>query len=115
MRLVRLIFRAFGWLLTPFMAWAASFFGGVAGMMLATRIRDPFTGILVAVVCSGIAGFAGLLLWLRLLRKSPEIREALAVAADGTPDIMLGEPILDRDHDGDHDRPASEPHAPPAS
>jgi len=95
MRWIRLLFRAFGWLLTPFMAWAASFFGCVAGAMLATRIRDPFTGLIVTAVTGGVAGFTGLLLWLRLLRQSPEIREALAVSADGTPDIVAALPILD--------------------
>jgi hypothetical protein len=95
MRWVRLVFRAFGWLLTPFMAWAASFFGCVAGAMLATRIRDPFTGLIVTAITGGVTGFTGLLLWLRLLRSSPEIREVLAVSEDGTPDIVSGVPRLD--------------------
>jgi len=37
-RWVRLIFRIFGWLLTPFLAWAASFFGAVGGALIAMRI-----------------------------------------------------------------------------
>lgn len=86
MRWLRLFFRAFGWLLTPFMAWAASFFGCVAGAMLATRIRDPITGVIVTAVLGGLAGFTGLMAWLHLLRSSPEIREVLAVTEDGTPD-----------------------------
>lgn len=86
MRWVRLFFRAFGWLLTPFMAWAASFFGCVAGEVIATRIADPTRGLIVAAVCGAVAGFATLILWLRLLRSSPAIREALAVTIDGTPD-----------------------------
>lgn len=94
MRWIRLLFRAFGWLLTPFMAWAASFFGFVGGAMVATRIRDPFTGLIVAVATSGVAGFTGLLLWLRFLRRSPEVREVLAVAEDGTPDIAASLPIF---------------------
>jgi hypothetical protein len=105
MRWIRLLFRAFGWLLTPFMAWAASFFGFVAGAMVATRIRDPFTGLIVAVVTSGIAGFTGLLLWLRFLRQSPEVREVLAVSEDGTPDIATHLPII-ADLPDDSDAPA---------
>jgi hypothetical protein len=93
MRLLRLFFRAFGWLLTPFMAWAASFFGCVAGAMLATRIADPITGLLVTAALGGIAGFSGLMAWLRLLRTSPEIREVLAVDAEGTPDLVT--PLMD--------------------
>jgi hypothetical protein len=93
MRFLRLFFRAFGWLLTPFMAWAASFFGCVAGAMLATRIADPITGLLVTAILGGVAGFSGLMAWLRLLRTSPEIREVLAVDEEGTPDLVT--PLMD--------------------
>lgn len=86
MRWVRLLFRIFGWLLTPFLAWAASFFGAVAGALLALRLDDPVRGLAVTAICGGLAGFACLIGWLRFLRRSPEIREVLAVTADGTPD-----------------------------
>lgn len=86
MRWVRLFFRVFGWLLTPFMAWAASFFGCVAGAMLAARIEDPVTGLIITAVAGGIAGFVAVILWLRLVRSSPEIQEALAVTEEGVPD-----------------------------
>ena len=101
MRWVRLFFRAFGWLLTPFMAWAASFFGCVAGEVIAARLASPTRGLLVSAVCGAAAGFVTLVLWLRLLRRSPGIREALAVTEDGTPDTAaLGEPtILDPDEE----------------
>jgi hypothetical protein len=101
MRWVRLFFRAFGWLLTPFMAWAASFFGCVAGEIIAGRLASPTRGLLVSAACGATAGFVTLVLWLRLLRRSPGIREALAVTEDGTPDTAtLGEPtILDPDEE----------------
>jgi hypothetical protein len=86
MRWVRLLFRIFGWLLTPFLAWAASFFGAVAGALLALKLEDPVRGLAVTAVCGGIAGFACLIAWLHYLRRSPEIREVLAVTEDGTPD-----------------------------
>ena len=86
MRWLRLLFRIFGWLLTPFLAWAASFFGAVGGALIAMRIGDPVDGLAVTALCGAIAGFAVLILWLRYLRRSPEIREALAVTEDGTPD-----------------------------
>lgn len=93
MRWVRLFFRAFGWLLTPFMAWAASFFGCVAGEILAARLASPGRGLLVSAACGALAAFVTLVLWLRLLRRSPAIREALAVTEDGTPDTAsLAEP-----------------------
>lgn len=86
MRWVRLLFRIFGWLLTPFLAWAASFFGAVAGALLALRLEDPVRGLVITAICGGVAGFACLIGWLRFLRRSPEVREVLAVTADGTPD-----------------------------
>ena len=86
MRWVRLFFRAFGWLLTPFMAWAASFFGCVAGEVLAARLHDPQQGLILSAICGAAAGFVTLVLWLRLLRRSRAIREVLAVTEDGTPD-----------------------------
>jgi hypothetical protein len=86
MRWVRLLFRIFGWLLTPFLAWAASFFGAVAGALLALKLEDPVRGLAVTAVCGGIAGFTCLIAWLHYLRRSPEIREVLAVTEDGTPD-----------------------------
>ncbi len=86
MRWVRLVLRIFGWLLTPFMAWAASFFGAVGGSLLARGIEDPGAGLVVTAAVGAVSGFVALYLWLRLLRTSPEIREALAVTEDGTPD-----------------------------
>jgi hypothetical protein len=88
MRWVRLLFRIFGWLLTPFLAWAASFFGAVAGALLALKLDDPVRGLVVTAICGGIAGFACLIAWLHYLRRSPEVREVLAVTEDGTPDTI---------------------------
>jgi hypothetical protein len=95
MRWLRLLFRVFGWLLTPFLAWAASFFGAVGGALIAMRIADPMRGLAVTALCGGLTGFAVLIAWLHYLRRSPEVREVLAVTVDGTPDtieILAGEP-----------------------
>src|SRR5438093_11831344 len=86
MRWLRLLFGIFGWLRTPVLAWAASFFGAVAGALLAMKFADPIQGLILTAVCGAIAGFAALLAWLAYLRQSPEIREVLAVTEDGTPD-----------------------------
>jgi hypothetical protein len=88
MRWLRLIFRVFGWLLTPFLAWAASFFGAVGGALIAMRIGDPVRGLAVTALCGAITGFAGILAWLHYLRQNPEAREVLAVTEDGTPDTV---------------------------
>jgi hypothetical protein len=47
---------------------------------------DPVRGLAVTAVCGGLAGFAALIGWLNYLRRSPEVREVLAVTEDGTPD-----------------------------
>jgi hypothetical protein len=88
MRWLRLVFRAFGWLLTPFLAWAASFFGAVGGALIAMRIEDPVRGLAVTALCGAITGFAAILAWLHYLRQNPEAREVLAVTEDGTPDTV---------------------------
>jgi hypothetical protein len=94
-RWLRLVFRIFGWLLTPFLAWAASFFGAVAGALIAMRIEDPIRGLGVTAVCGAATGFAAILFWLHYLRQSPEVREVLAVTEDGTPDtIGMGLPTV---------------------
>jgi hypothetical protein len=96
MRWLRLVFRIFGWLLTPFLAWAASFFGAVAGALIAMRVDDPVDGLAVTAVCGAATGFATIILWLGYLRQSPEAREVLAVTEDGTPDTVgLGLPTTD--------------------
>ncbi|MBA3522219.1 MAG: hypothetical protein H0T90_06950 [Gemmatimonadales bacterium] len=86
MRWLAILFRIFGWLLTPFLAWAASFFGAVGGALLAMRVEDPIEGLAITAICGAVTGFAALLAWLHLLRASPEIRQVLAVTVDGTPD-----------------------------
>jgi hypothetical protein len=88
MRWLRLVFRIFGWLLTPFLAWAASFFGAVAGALIAMRIEDPVDGLTVTALCGAATGFAAIIGWLRYLKQSPEAREVLAVTEDGTPDTV---------------------------
>src|SRR5215207_911720 len=88
MRWLRIGFRIFGWLLTPFLAWAASFFGAVGGALLAMRVEDPVRGLAVTAICGALTGFAALIAWLKYLRQSPEARQVLAVTEDGTPDTV---------------------------
>src|SRR5919106_1178288 len=88
MRWLRLLFRIFGWLLTPFLAWAASFFGAVGGALIAMRIEDPVDGLAVTALCGAGTGVAAIIAWLHYLRQSPEVREVLAVTEDGTPDTV---------------------------
>ena len=92
MRLLRFLLRFVGWLLTPLVAWAASFLGAWLGARAAQWTDDSTIGLLLAV--TGGAGFAvaGTLLWMRTLRRSPELREVLAVTAEGIPVVALEEP-----------------------
>lgn len=87
-----------GWLLTPLVAWAASFLGAVLGAALAGGLEGALTGVAVTVATGLVFAMLGTHAWLQLVRRSPEIRAALSLGADGAP---LAEA-------------ASEPPAPPA-
>jgi hypothetical protein len=50
------------------------------------RMDDPVKGLGVTALCGALTGFAALIGWLEFLRRSPEVREVLAVTEDGTPD-----------------------------
>ena len=86
MRLLRLAARILGWLLTPFVGWAAAHVGGTIGAFVASPVGSPRLGIVLTVLSAGIVGFGALLAWLRLLRRSPELQRVLHVAEDATPD-----------------------------
>lgn len=47
--------RALGWLLTPLVVWAASFFGGWLGALLG----DSILWLVIGAVAGGIAGTVG--------------------------------------------------------
>jgi hypothetical protein len=98
MRWLRALVRVFGWLLTPVLAWAASFFGAVGGALLAMRVREPRNGILVTAVVGGVVSFLAIHFWLRFLRRHREVQEALAVSAEGTP-LLVDEELGEEDKD----------------
>jgi hypothetical protein len=55
-------------------------------------------GLAVTALCGALTGFTGLIVWLEYLRRSPEVREVLAVTEDGSPDtteILVPEQDLD--------------------
>lgn len=85
MRVLRFVLRMFGWLLTPLVAWAASFLGAVLGAALAGGLAGALTGVAVTVAMGLVFAVLGTHVWLRLVRRSPEIRAALSLEADGTP------------------------------
>lgn len=62
-----------GWLLTPVLAWGASYVGLWAGALLAMRFSQPVTMLAVAGVCAGLSGLAALAAWVRFMRRVPHL------------------------------------------
>lgn len=91
--MVRVLFRILGWLLTPLVAWIASFVGAGFGAWISASADNPMTGFWVTVGCGAVTAIAGAWAWLRFLRLHPRLQRTLEVAPDGTPLIALeGEP-----------------------
>lgn len=86
MRVVKFFIRLVGWLLTPFIAWAASFLGAVIGASIARGVNSPGTGLIITLVCGAIAGLGTLAVVIHYLRRSPRLRHALHVTEDAIPD-----------------------------
>jgi hypothetical protein len=62
-----------GWLLTPLLAWGASFFGLWVGAHLADRFSGPLVMVIPAVSGAGLLGFGTLWLWVRFMRRVPHL------------------------------------------
>lgn len=91
MRVLHFIARLVGWLLTPLIAWAASFFGAWAGAGAATAVVGANLSLGLTIMGGAAAGVGATMLWMRLLRRSPQLREALAVTSEGIPVAALEE------------------------
>ena len=86
MRWVKLILRILGWLLTPLVALAASFVGATSGALAGRLIDSSSTAMYVTVGAGFVTSLAALLLWMRLLRRSPRLRHSLHVTREGIPE-----------------------------
>jgi sensor c-di-GMP phosphodiesterase-like protein len=86
MQVGRFLVRLVGWLLTPFIAWAASFIGALLGASIARGVESPRTGLIITLVCGAIAGLGTLGVVIHYLRRSPRLRHALHVTEDAIPD-----------------------------
>jgi hypothetical protein len=62
-----------GWLLTPALAWTASYVGLWAGALVATGLGRPLTMLAVAVAVAALSGFTALALWVRFMRRVPHL------------------------------------------
>ena len=94
-RVARILLHAAGWLLTPIVTILAASIGATIGAVVALKLT-PMGGVIVALIGGVIGAAGGLWLWLRLLQRSPELQEVLAVTPEGVPteesiDEMLGE------------------------
>lgn len=85
MRIVRVLARVLGWLLTPLLAWAASFVGAFAGAWVAAAAGSASAGLAITGVFAALFAIGATLAWMRLLRRSPVLRHALHVTAEGMP------------------------------
>ncbi len=86
MRVIRFVARFFGWLLTPVVAWAASFLGATFTAWIARPIGGSAMTQLIATVLGGAAAAAlALIGWIRLLGRSARLRQTLNVDPDGVP------------------------------
>lgn len=63
----------FGWLLTPVLAWGASYVGLWAGAHFAIRFTDPLVMLVTAGAGAAVLGFGALFAWVRFMRKLPHI------------------------------------------
>jgi hypothetical protein len=62
-----------GWLLTPVLAWSASYVGLWAGALVAARFTRPVTMLVVAAAVATLSGFAVLYLWVRFMHRVPHL------------------------------------------
>ena len=85
MKVLRVLARILGWLLTPLVALAASFLGATFSATVVANHADPRRALILSFV--GAMAMAVLVswLWLRTLRHAPHVREALSLDEEGLP------------------------------
>ena len=91
MAVLRFLLRFLGWLLTPLVAWAASFIGAWLMSILVAGMKDPNDALVLTLGGGAVAAVSITFLWIRLLRKSPKIQEVLQVTAEGVPIVAVEE------------------------
>ncbi len=87
MRWAGILARVIGWLLAPFVAWAASFYGAWLVLSLGGRPTHPWRSLALALAIALLTGVGILLVWMHLLRRSPRLRHSLHVDPEGLPVI----------------------------
>ncbi len=87
MRWTALVLRIVGWLLTPLVAWAASFLGAWLVLLTAGTAGSPRAVVGMALAAALLAGIIALLLWRKVLKRFPKLRHTLQVSTAGLPVI----------------------------
>ena len=77
-----------GWLLTPLLAWGASFFGLWAGAHVTAGSSGPLALMAPALLGAVVCGFGTLWAWVRFMRRMPHLlahhMASRAAAQDGS-------------------------------
>ncbi len=89
MTVTRALVRIAGWLLTPLVAWAASFIGAWIGAWISGGAKRTMTTFTVTAVFGGVFALVSAWAWLRFLRRHPRLQHSLEVAPDGTPLVAI--------------------------
>ncbi len=99
MRWPGILWRFAGWLLAPLVVWAVSLWGAWVAIGVTAGVDSPRRAILIALIVAVLIGTVTLLLWMRLLRKSPRLRKSLRVTREGLPRIDEESALPPTDHD----------------
>lgn len=62
-----------GWLLTPVLAWGASYLGLMIGAVFAVRLSSPVAMLATAGAGAVVLGFGALFTWVRFMRRLPHL------------------------------------------
>ena len=62
-----------GWLLTPLLAWGASFFGLWIGAHFGGGASSPLAMLAPALIGAALGGFGVLWTWVRFMRRVPHL------------------------------------------
>lgn len=62
-----------GWLLTPLLAWGASYLGLWLGAIVAMRLSRPISMLALAGASAAGCGLLVLTLWVRFMRRVPHL------------------------------------------
>ena len=94
MRWLGILARLIGWLLTPLVAWAASFYGAWLLLEFQGRFENPRHAVYTAFGAALVSAVALMFGWIQLLRRSPRLRHSLHVDREGLP--VLDEAEIER-------------------